>query len=123
MAIVELTDDALRNRLFDRLYARLQSAHERDPTILLFNRTPVAFWSSRYGSLLTVDKRAEGRLLRITLDWPHRPGQPQDEPWTVSVFRTADGARVSLAGGVAGTIEDVVDGAVHMFLMLTEPAD
>jgi hypothetical protein len=91
--------------------------------VLLFNRTPIAFWSSRYGSLLTVDKRADGRLLRITLDCQHRPGQPRDEPWTASVFRTADGARVALAGSLEGTVEDVVDDVVQAFLDRTAKAE
>jgi hypothetical protein len=30
---------------------------------------------------------------------------------------------VALAGGVAGTIDDVVDGVVHTFLTRTEPAE
>ena len=106
-------------RLFERLYARLQVEHDKDPATLLFNRTPIAFWSSRHGSLLTVDKPADARLLRITLDWEHRPGQPRPEPWTASVFRTADGARVALTGSMEGTVEDVVDDIVQAFLNRT----
>ena len=80
MSIDELTDDELRDRLFERLYAR---------------------------------------LLRITLDWEHRPGQPRPEPWTASVFRTADGARLALTGSMEGTVEDVVDDIVQAFLNRT----
>src|SRR5262245_43568535 len=123
MAIVELTDDELRHRLFERLYDRLRAAQGEDLALRLFNRTPIAFWASRYGSLLTVDRSARGRLIQITLELPHRPGQPQDDPWTASVFRTVDGTRVALAGGVAGTIDDVVDGVMHAFLTRTEPAE
>jgi hypothetical protein len=112
MEIVELTDDVLRDRLFERLYARLQVEHDKDPATLLFNRTPIAFWSSRHGSLLTVDRGADGRLLRITLDWQH---PSQGEPWKASVFRTADRARVALAGSVPGNVEDVVDDVVQVF--------
>ena len=119
MGIDELTDDDLRDWLFERLYARLQTEHDKDPATLLFNRTPIAFWSSRHGSLLTVDKPTDARLLRITLDWEHRPGQPRPEPWTASVFRTADGARVALTGSMEGTIEDVVDDIVQAFLNRT----
>ncbi len=121
MGIVEVTDEELRHQLFERLYERLQVEQERDPAILLFNRTPIAFWSSRHGSLLTVDQSAPGRLMRITLEWRHRPErQPQDEPWTASVFRTADRARVALAGSVEGTVDDVIDRVVMTFLTGTE---
>ena len=123
MGIDELTDGELRQRVFDRVYDRLRAAQEKDPTIRLFNRTPIAFWASRYGSLLTVDQAAQGRLLRVTLEYPHRQGQPQDEPWTVSVFRTADGRRVALMGSVEGTVEDVVDGIVQAFVDRTSSGE
>ena len=71
-----------------------------------------------------MDKRADGRLLRITLEWRHRSdGRPQDEPWMASIFRTADGARVALAGGLEGTVEDVVDDVVQTFVTQTRPAE
>jgi len=123
MGIKDLSDDEVRHRLFERLYDRLRVAQGEDLAIRLFNRTPIAFWASRYGSLLTVDQSAQGRLIQVTLESPHRPGQAQDEPWTASVFRTADGARVALAAGVAGTIDDVVDDVVQTFLARTEPTD
>ena len=59
--------------------------------------------------------------------WPHchdpfapQHTLPQDEPWTASVFRTADKARVALAGSVEGTVDDVVDRVVMTFLTGTE---
>ena len=122
MEIVELTDEELRQRLFERLYVRLRAAQGEDSTIRLFNRTPIAFWASRCGSLLTIDQAAQGRLIRVTLELPDHEGQPQDEPWTVSVFRTADGKRVALMGSMEGTVEDVVDGIVQSFLDRTSGA-
>jgi hypothetical protein len=50
MGIADLTDDELRHQLFERLYARLQAEQHKDPAVLLFNRTPIAFWSSRHGA-------------------------------------------------------------------------
>jgi hypothetical protein len=82
------------SRLFERLYARLQVAHDKDRR--LFNRTPI-FLSIRHGSLLTVYKRADDRLLRITLDWQQPPGAAIGRAWTASVFWRAVGARVALA--------------------------
>ncbi len=115
----ELTDDELRHRLFEGLYDRLRAAQGEDPAIHLFNRTPIAFWASRYNGLLTVEQSARSRLIQLTLESPHRPGQPQDEPWSAFVFRTADGSRVALAGSMEGTVEDVLDGVVQAFLERT----
>ena len=119
MGIDELTDADLRDWLFERLYTRFQVEHDQDPATRLFNRTPIAFWASRHGSLLTIDRRADGRLLRITLEWEHRLGQPPTEPWTASVYRMPGGARVALTGSRAGTVEDVIDDIVQEFVNRT----
>jgi hypothetical protein len=81
MGIDALTDEELRQRLFERLYDRVRAAQGEDLTNRVFNRTPIAFCASRNGSLLTVDQSVRGRLIRVTLELPHQQGQPQDEPW------------------------------------------
>jgi hypothetical protein len=124
MGIVKEQKDAeLRQLLFERMYDRLRAAQGEDPSIRLFNRPPIAFWASRYGSLLTVDRSAPERLIKITLELPPQPGPLEKDPWTASVFRTVDGARVALAGGVEGTVEDVVENMVRVFLDRTAPIE
>jgi len=71
-----------------------------------------------------VDQDAPGCLVRITVEWRQRPnGHSPEEHWTASVFRTADGTRVALVGGVEGTIEAVVDGVVKTFLEGTQQGE
>jgi hypothetical protein len=120
--IVRLTDAELRRELFQKLIARLEAERGNDPTVMIFTRTPFTFSLSRHGNLLSVDQGKDAHVMRIALRRRHRPwtDDHQGEPWTATVSRTPDKARVALSGGPDGTLNEIVEAIVERFLRETE---
>ena len=120
--IVRLTDAELRRELFQRLIVRLEAERANDPTVMIFTRTPFTFSLSRHGNLLTVDQGKDAHVMRIALKRRHRvwTDDQQGEPWTATVSRTPDRARVALSGGPDGTVTEIVEAIVERFLKETE---
>jgi hypothetical protein len=121
--LARLTDHDVRRELFQKLVDRLEAARANDQTMIVFHRTPFSFSMSRHGHLLTIDQGSEGRMMRIELSCRRsRWTDSQLAPWSATVSRTADEARLALSGGPEGSITDVVEGIVETFLARTERA-
>jgi hypothetical protein len=114
-AILQMGDDALRKALFERLVKRLDAESSQDQSLTGDKRSPGVYSLSRSdGHRLTVEQGHGARLLRGVIRWGPHDGAP---PWTFSVSRSVDRARLAMhPGGAEGSISDVVENIVTTFL-------
>jgi hypothetical protein len=114
--LIELSDYDLRAALFHALVERLDAEAREDPSIVPVNRMPTVLTVSRRGNLLTLSQGIGPLLLRGDLKRKDR----HEGLRTFTVGRATIQSRLAITpDGVEGTLDEILDWILAMFLEWT----
>ena len=120
MTIERMTDDQLRDELYNRLTRRFELAKLQHPTLTIVTHKPSVFVTRRFGHELIFSKGAEQKLIVGEIRWHQTPDGNRPQP--LSIRRGWDPTRLALtlAATVEGSMGEVIDNIVSTFLRESE---
>src|SRR5262245_47559131 len=113
MSLKDSTNDEIRRALFDTVVELLEAARRKHSLLSAFNISPNVFTLQLgNGHMLTIDTGNDQALLRGTVRWQPGVSTDRDAPWTFSVSRSVDGARLVMSNGPEGSLHDIASNIV-----------
>jgi hypothetical protein len=119
--ITSLNDDELAQLAYERLVERLRGV---PGVTIVKDPAPHVFSISRNGNMLTATKGGAGTwVLRVHIQWRHRPDGDNDKPTEAKLYRPGHPARGRLVvdgQSEEGLFDALFDRVVEMFVSQTE---